>query len=60
METKKSQNLEPNAKAQEEDVKTSPQWQDEEIEHPTHIGWYFFTLLMAILLMAALLYFKPL
>lgn len=60
MKNPNTQNLEPNAKAQEEKTMPPSQWYDEETEHPTHIGWYFLTLLIAILLMTALLCFKPL
>ena len=60
METKKSQNLEPNAEVQKENATPSSQWHDEETEHQTHIGWYFAALFIAILLMASVLYFKPL
>lgn len=60
MKDPNTQNLEPDAKAQEENATPLPQWHDDEIEHPTHIGWYFLTLLIAILLMTALLCFKPL
>lgn len=60
METKNSQNLEPNAKVQDQDLKPTSQWHDKETEPTTHIGWYFAALIIAILLMVSVLYFKPL
>lgn len=60
METKNSQNLEQNAKVQDQDLKPTSQWHDKETEPTTHIGWYFAALIIAILLMVSVLYFKPL